>query len=97
MKLPPVLAVGALALVLLGPTAIACHGTISGIGVSSGCVGNTCGFFYLVSSGGIGGSSVLALYQETNGIVGVQRGDPALLQGGFDDCFAAGPKDERIL
>ncbi|HET6405346.1 MAG TPA: hypothetical protein VFH78_11930, partial [Candidatus Thermoplasmatota archaeon] len=67
------------------------------LSIPGACVGSTCATFYLVSSGGIGGQSVLALYQETNGLGGLQRGNPPTLQGGHDDCWVSGPKDARIL
>ena len=95
MRLPPVLAVAIVfAALVVTPNALACHGSVTPVGT---CATNVCGTVYLVSSGGVGGSSTLALYQESNGIAGLQRGDGPLLQGGYDDCFVSGPKDERIL
>lgn len=98
MRVPPILAVAfVLGAIVLGPTALACHGSVTGFGVSGGCTGGVCTFFYLVSSGGVGGSNVFALYQESNGIAGLQRGAAPILQGGYDECFVGGPKDTRVL
>lgn len=95
MRLPPILAVAfVLAALVLGPTAAACHGSVTPIGT---CSGSTCALVYLVSSGGVGGSHILALYQESNGVAGLQRGNPPALQGGYDHCVVSGPKDARIL
>lgn len=99
MRRAPAFALAFVALLALAGPAAACHGRITEVGTDALCLDARCPYLYLVTyfADPAGTTThVVALYQETNGILGVQRGPEALAPGGIDHCVAVGPKDLRL-
>lgn len=107
MRTPYVLAAFfAIALTLGAFPADACHGRFSTVNLFTPQITidifNSCyvegadceGDVYLVYT--LESPPILALYLESNGIAGLQRGGPPLVQGGHDDCWSPDP-DARWL